>query len=355
MVIYSYTKLFSKESAIAKQFSQERLAFEDNRLVPILYGEQNNHLHKIEHAFDVEISSRGNEVMISGTQTNILQARQVLEFLWSRVRGGQEVDAPTVDGAIRFQIDHLKKSGGKMPDPEDRENPTNLPAYHSNDDGNAIVTKKKRIGARTPMQSEYITAMKKHRMVFGIGPAGTGKTYLAVARAVEMVESGKIERIILTRPAVEAGERLGFLPGELKEKMDPYMRPLYDALYDTMPGDKVQKKILSEEIEIAPLAFMRGRTLNNAFIILDEAQNTTAQQMLMFLTRMGENSYMLITGDPSQIDLPPGTQSGLKEAMAILKDEPDIGFVHFTSQDVVRHKLVAKIIQAYDRYRKKDT
>ncbi len=302
----------------------------------------------------MEINSRGNELLISGTQTNIVQAKQVLEFLWKRVSQGQEVDSPTVDGAIRFQIDHLKKSSSKPADPEDRENPGNLPAYHSNDEGNAIVTKKKRISARTPMQSDYIAAMKKNRMVFGIGPAGTGKTYLAVARAVEMVESGKIERIILTRPAVEAGERLGFLPGELKEKMDPYMRPLYDALYDTMPGDKVQKKILSEEIEIAPLAFMRGRTLNNAFIILDEAQNTTAQQMLMFLTRMGENSYMLITGDPSQIDLPPGVQSGLKEAMTILKDEEEIGFVYFSAQDVVRHKLVARVIQAYDKFRKKD-
>lgn len=292
--------------------------------------------------------------MISGAQGNIIQARHVLEFLWSKVQKGQEVDGPTVDGAIRFQADHTEKNGTKNVSVEDKENTANLPAFQSND-GNVIVTKKKRIAARTPMQAEYIAAMKKHRMVFGIGPAGTGKTYLAVAKAVEMVESGKIERIILTRPAVEAGERLGFLPGELKDKMDPYMRPLYDALYDTMSGDKAQKKILSEDIEIAPLAFMRGRTLNNAFIILDEAQNTTTQQMLMFLTRMGENSYMLITGDPSQIDLPHGTQSGLKEALNILKDEPDIGFVHFGSKDVVRHKLVAKIIQAYDKFRKSDS
>lgn len=303
----------------------------------------------------MEISSRGNEVMISGTQANILQARHVLEFLWAKVRQGQEVDGPTVDGAIRFQVDHTEKTGPRIAGPEDKENAANLPAFHSNDDGNIITTKKKRISARTPTQGEYIAAMKKHRMVFGIGPAGTGKTYLAVAKAVQMVESGKVERIILTRPAVEAGERLGFLPGELKEKMDPYMRPLYDALYDTMPGDKVQKKILSEEIEIAPLAFMRGRTLNNAFIILDEAQNTTTQQMLMFLTRMGENSYMLITGDPSQIDLPPGTQSGLKEALHILKNEPDIGFIHFGAKDVVRHKLVAQIIQAYDKFRKEES
>ena len=292
--------------------------------------------------------------MISGAQSNIVSARHVLEYLWSKVQKGQEVDAPTVDGAIRFQVDHNGKAPAMILDPEDKENPANLPAFNNNTEGNVIITKKKRISARTPMQAEYIAAMKKHRMVFGIGPAGTGKTYLAVAKAVEMVESGKIERIILTRPAVEAGERLGFLPGELKDKMDPYMRPLYDALYDTMSGDKAQKKILSEEIEIAPLAFMRGRTLNNAFIILDEAQNTTTQQMLMFLTRMGENSYMLITGDPSQIDLPNGTQSGLKEALNILKDEPDIGFVHFGTKDVVRHKLVAKIIQAYDKFRKPD-
>ncbi|HEY0900780.1 MAG TPA: PhoH family protein [Micavibrio sp.] len=345
---------FGRKPAIAKQFSQERLAFEDNRLVPALYGEQNNHLQKIEHAFDVEIASRGNELTISGPQHNIVQAKQVLEFLWKRVSQGQDVDAPTVDGAIRFQVDHMKKTNGRPLDPEDKENPAHLPAYHSHDDGKVIITKKKRISARTPMQGEYIAAMKKHRMVFGIGPAGTGKTYLAIARAVEMVESGKVERIILTRPAVEAGERLGFLPGELKEKMDPYMRPLYDALYDTMPSDKVQKKILSEEIEIAPLAFMRGRTLNNAFIILDEAQNTTTQQMLMFLTRMGENSHMLITGDPSQIDLPPGVQSGLKEAMNVLKDEDDIKFIYFKAQDVVRHKLVARVIQAYDKFRKKD-
>ncbi len=293
--------------------------------------------------------------MISGAQSNIISARHVLEYLWSKVQKGQEVDAPTVDGAIRFQVDHNGKAPIVTQTPEDRENPANLPAFNNNTEGNVIITKKKRISARTPMQAEYIAAMKKHRMVFGIGPAGTGKTYLAVAKAVEMVEFGKIERIILTRPAVEAGERLGFLPGELKDKMDPYMRPLYDALYDTMSGDKAQKKILSEEIEIAPLAFMRGRTLNNAFIILDEAQNTTTQQMLMFLTRMGENSYMLITGDPSQIDLPHGTQSGLKEALNILKDEPDIGFVYFGTKDVVRHKLVSKIIQAYDKFRKQDT
>jgi phosphate starvation-inducible protein PhoH and related proteins len=202
------------------------------------------------------------------------------------------------------------------------------------------------------MQAAYMQAMHTSNLVFGLGPAGTGKTYLAVAMAVAMMESGRVERLILSRPAVEAGERIGFLPGEMKEKMDPYLRPLYDALYDTMPADKVQRKIAAEEIEIAPLAFMRGRTLTNAFVILDEAQNTTPQQMLMFLTRMGEGSRMVITGDPSQTDLPTHQKSGLTEAMNILKDVDGIEFIPFTSHDVVRHPLVGKIIQAYEKKRK---
>ncbi len=197
-------------------------------------------------------------------------------------------------------------------------------------------------------------AMQDNKLVFGIGPAGTGKTYLAVAMAVSMLERGEVERIILSRPAVEAGERLGFLPGEMKEKMDPYMRPLYDALHDTMPVDKVQKRLATEEIEIAPLAFMRGRTLNNSFIILDEAQNSTQMQMLMFLTRMGENSRMVITGDPSQTDLPPKTYSGLVEAQQMLQDVEGIAFVNFTARDVVRDKLVSKIIEAYESGRQKE-
>jgi phosphate starvation-inducible PhoH-like protein len=202
------------------------------------------------------------------------------------------------------------------------------------------------------VQARFMKGMYASNLAFGIGPAGTGKTYLAVAMAVAMLEAGKVERIILTRPAVEAGERLGFLPGEMKDKMDPYMRPLYDSLHDTMGADRVQKKILSEEIEIAPLAFMRGRTLNNAFVILDEAQNSTTMQMLMFLTRMGENSRMVITGDPSQTDLPSHQKSGLKEAMEILQNVEGIDFTHFSSEDVVRHPLVAKIIQAYDKSKK---
>jgi phosphate starvation-inducible PhoH-like protein len=192
-------------------------------------------------------------------------------------------------------------------------------------------------------------ALDKSPLTFGLGPAGTGKTYLAVAKAVSMMVAGEVDRIILSRPAVEAGERLGFLPGDLKEKVDPYLRPLYDALHDMLPGDQVAKKLLAGDIEVAPLDFMRGRTLANAFIILDEAQNTTTMQMKMFLTRMGENSRMAVTGDPSQIDLPPGTRSGLNEAMEILDGIEGVGFIRFTDRDVVRHDLVSRIVRAYDK------
>jgi phosphate starvation-inducible PhoH-like protein len=295
---------------------------------------------------DIEISSRGNEVMLVGDAASTDKARRILEALWAKIQQGQPVDAHTVDSAIRFMAEGQKKgrNGGHS------ENVGASLSGFAVDD-TAIVTKKKRILARTPVQGRYMQAMHEYNCAFGIGPAGTGKTYLAVAMAAAMLESGKVERIILTRPAVEAGERLGFLPGEMKEKMDPYLRPLYDALHDTMGSEKVQKKILSEEIEIAPLAFMRGRTLNNAFIILDEAQNTTTMQMLMFLTRMGENSRMVVTGDPSQTDLPSHQKSGLREAMEILHNVEGISFTHFTSDDVVRHPLVAKIIQAYEKLR----
>lgn len=267
--------------------------------------------------------------------------------MWGKIQQGQTVDAGTVDSALRFLQDH-------------RQNDTNgNSAGHGHPPGfieseTQIATRKTKIQPRTPMQEAYMQAMHRNNLVFGVGPAGTGKTYLAVAMAVSMLEAGKIERIILSRPAIEAGEKLGFLPGEMKEKMDPYMRPLYDALHDTMAADKVTKKIASEEIEIAPLAFMRGRTLNNAFIILDEAQNTTSMQMLMFLTRMGDNAHMVITGDPAQTDLPGNQTSGLIEASHILHDVPGIEFVTFSSKDVVRHPLVGKIIDAYDSRKKSE-
>lgn len=320
----------------------ERLIFEDNRLVPVLYGERNSHLHKIEKALDVQIIDRGNEVIISGNGAG--HARQILEALWSKLQQGQDVDNHTVDSALRFYDEHSRGKNGNGNG--NGNGGSGIQAFAESD--TRIITQKKKIQPRTPLQGAYIQALNTSKLVFGLGPAGTGKTYIAVAMAVSMLEQGRVERIILSRPAVEAGERLGFLPGEMKEKMDPYMRPLYDALHDTMPADKVQKKLATEEIEIAPLAFMRGRTLSNAFIILDEAQNTTSMQMLMFLTRMGENSHMAVTGDPSQMDLPDGSKSGLIEAMDTLTGVPGISFIRFTSKDVVRDPLVARIIEAYD-------
>jgi len=247
------------------------------------------------------------------------------------------IDKNTIDSALRFQGNQDNKNGHSG----------GISGFTESD--NLIVTRKKKIQARTPAQADYMRTLHENNLAFGLGPAGTGKTYLAVAMAVAMMEAGKVERLILSRPAVEAGERIGFLPGELKDKMDPYLRPLYDALFDTMGSEKVQKKIAAEEIEIAPLAFMRGRTLSNAFIILDEAQNTTTMQMLMFLTRLGEGSRMVITGDPSQIDLPGHQPSGLLEAINILQGVEGIGFSQFTSKDVVRHPLVGRIVQAYEK------
>jgi phosphate starvation-inducible PhoH-like protein len=251
----------------------------------------------------------------------------VLERLYERVVAGETIGAGDFDGLIR----HAREETGPS-------------------DGQAqIATRRRVIKARTPMQSAYMRALEKIDLVFGVGPAGTGKTYLAVAYAAHCLERGLIERIILSRPAVEAGERLGFLPGDMREKVDPYLRPLYDALYDVLPPEKVERDLESGVIEIAPLAFMRGRTLANAYVILDEAQNTTSMQMKMFLTRLGENSKMVVTGDPSQVDLPFGIKSGLEEAIALLHDVPGIEAIRFTASDVVRRDLVARIVEAYDR------
>jgi phosphate starvation-inducible PhoH-like protein len=216
------------------------------------------------------------------------------------------------------------------------------------DDDLVVRTRKRRVTPRTPGQIAYLRTLRQNELVFGLGPAGTGKTYLAVAMAVQMLTEGRVDRIVLSRPAVEAGERLGFLPGDMREKIDPYLRPLYDALYDMMPGDQVIKRMASGEIEIAPLAFMRGRTLANAYVILDEAQNTTPMQMKMFLTRLGENSRMAVTGDLTQVDLPAGARSGLAEALDVLDGVEGVGVVRFGAGDVVRHALVARIVAAYD-------
>jgi len=306
--------------------------FDDNRLLPLLFGEHHRHLSELESALGVSILAHGNEVKIRGSEDGRLRATKALDALYDRVRQGHMIDAGDVAGAAR-----LAGNAGKP----DSLSPSVDPAFH-------IRTWRKTVVPRTPNQARYIEAMRAQEMVFGLGPAGTGKTYLAVALAVSLLYQNQIERIILSRPAVEAGERLGFLPGDLKEKIDPYLQPLYDALHDMMPAEQVRRRLDIGEIEVAPLAFMRGRTLSNAFVILDEAQNASPMQMKMFLTRLGLGSRMVITGDPSQVDLPPAMTSGLSEAASILNGVPGIGFVHFDESDVVRHTLVAKIVRAYN-------
>jgi len=309
------------------------LEFDDNALVPLLFGEHDRHLARIEQRLGVRMAGRGNRVTVSGSAQRTGMAEATLATLWRRLEQGETVGVAEVEGAIR-----MAEGGAEAEDPR-------LPLA----DLPAIRTRKGSISPRTPAQAAYMDLLSRHEMVFGIGPAGTGKTYLAVAQGVALLLAGRVDRIVLSRPAVEAGERLGFLPGDLKEKIDPYLRPLYDALHDMLPGEQVAKRIASGEIEIAPLAFMRGRTLAHSFVILDEAQNTTAAQMKMFLTRMGEGTRMVITGDPTQVDLPPGQVSGLKEAIRILDGVPGIAFARFADADVVRHPLVQRIVAAYGK------
>jgi len=300
--------------------------FQDNALAQTLFGPHNANLERIEARLGVALDPRGNTVTLSGTPDLTREAATVLEGLYDLARRQGHLETADVDAAMRMVGRDTAAAGDLV-----------------------IRTRKRHIAARTPTQADYIRALDQSHLTFGLGPAGTGKTYLAVAKAVAMMVAGEVDRIILSRPAVEAGERLGFLPGDMKDKVDPYLRPLYDALYDMLPGDQVAKKLVSGEIEVAPLAFMRGRTLANSFIILDEAQNTTSMQMRMFLTRMGEHSRMAVTGDPSQVDLPPGTRSGLLDAMAILDGIEGVQFVRFTDRDVVRHDLVTRIVRAYDQ------
>jgi phosphate starvation-inducible PhoH-like protein len=311
-----------------------QMQFDDNSLLPQLFGERDGNLDRIEKKLGVSVVSRGNRIAISGPSSRTDVARAALSALYERLQRGLEVDAAAVDAAVRLA-----------------QNQPGRGELWS--EGDEIRTRKRRISARSPNQSLYMRALREHELVFGLGPAGTGKTYLAVATAVDMMMSGAIERIVLSRPAVEAGERLGFLPGDLREKVDPYLRPLYDALYDMLPGDQVMKRLANGEIEIAPLAFMRGRTLANAFVILDEAQNTTPVQMKMFLTRLGENARMAVTGDLSQIDLPPGAQCGLRDALETLDGVEGVAVVEFTETDVVRHALVSRIVRAYDQRERK--
>ena len=313
------------------------LQFDDNRLLPLLFGEHDHNLARIEQELEVSLSSRGNKLTITGGDAwAAAAARAAIGALYERLKQGLEVETADVDAAIRLAVD-ADRAGNDL----------DLAAFAGGD--LTLKTRKRTISPRSPMQAAYLRSMQEHDMVFGLGPAGTGKTYLAVACAVSMLIEGRVGRIVLSRPAVEAGERLGFLPGNMRDKIDPYLRPLYDALYDMLPSDQVVKRLESGEIEIAPLAFMRGRTLANAFIIADEAQNTTAMQMKMLLTRLGEHARMVITGDMSQIDLPQGATSGLREAMKILDGVKGIDFVHFTEADVVRHPLVTRIVRAYDK------
>ena len=304
------------------------LSFDDNGLVPQLFGDHDRHLARIEQRLGVALSSRGNQIAVSGPDGSADTAVAVLNALYARLKTGLPVSLAEVDAAVRIASE-----------PAGEDEPTGLIE---------IKTPKRRITPRSRNQARYLQILAENELVFALGPAGTGKTYLAVAMAVAMMEAGRVDRIVLSRPAVEAGERLGFLPGDLREKVDPYLRPLYDALHDMMPGEKVARKLASDDIEVAPLAFMRGRTLSNAFVILDEAQNTSAVQMKMFLTRLGENARMVVTGDLSQIDLPPGQTSGLADALDVLKDVQGIAMVRFSHVDVVRHELVTRIVQAYD-------
>ena len=319
----------------ADKAAQIALTFDDNRRASALFGQYGQNLALIERRLGVVATSRGNHVTLEGPREGCEQARRVLESLYERLKRGDELVQGEVEGAIRLAI-----SQGSLFD---------FDPSAARDSFEEINLRKRRVRARTPGQDAYVRALKRHALVFSTGPAGTGKTWLAVAHAVQLFERKEVDRIVLSRPAVEAGERLGFLPGDMREKVDPYLRPIYDALYDLMDARIVERALQTTEIEIAPLAFMRGRTLSNAAVILDEAQNTTAMQMKMLLTRLGENSRMVVNGDPSQVDLPPGQTSGLAEAVRLLDGIDGIAHVAFTSADVIRHELVARIVEAYDK------
>ncbi len=309
---------------------QTAIEFADNRLMIELCGEFDKNLAKIEQQLDVQIIRRGNQLDIFGKSEATSEAHGVLNNLYERLQNGKPVEFGDIDRELRMTPD----------------NENQLEMFSK---GNLeIKTRKKPVEPRTDAQKAYVLSLMNNELAFGIGPAGTGKTYLAVAVAVSKFISGDVDRIILSRPAVEAGEKLGYLPGDMKDKVDPYMQPLYDALNDFLPGKQLAKLIEEKRIEIAPLAFMRGRTLANAYVVLDEAQNATSMQMKMFLTRLGEGSRMVITGDRTQIDLPRGVVSGLSDAERLLKGIKGVGFNYFTSKDVVRHPLVAAIIEAYD-------
>lgn len=313
------------------------LQFDDNALVPFLFGEHDSNLALIEEELGVEIASRGNELVITGDKPALRAAQSVFDVLWERLQKGLEVGKDDVVAALQVVKSPMDNNARGMA-------MASLKEAHLN-----VKSKNKQITARNPKQAEYLDAIRNNHLVFGLGPAGTGKTFLAVAQAVNMMQSGEIDRLILCRPAVEAGERLGFLPGTMQEKIDPYLRPIYDALHEMMPADQIARRLADGTIEIAPLAFMRGRTLSSCMVILDEAQNTTTTQMKMALTRIGEGSRMVVTGDLSQTDLPSGMKSGLRDAMEVLEGAKGIAIVPFTEGEVVRSRLVKTIVEAYDK------
>lgn len=324
---------------VSDALGETLLEFTDNRLLIDLCGPHDRNLAQIEQAFDVTITRHGNRLTLHGGEDSRAQAAAALNGLYRRLEQGRPVLPADIDRAARMGPDAPVDTGRAARGDDQLDMfPGGRIELH---------TRKRLIEPRTPTQRAYMQALIEREMVFGIGPAGTGKTYLAVAAAVAMFMEGRVDRIVLSRPAVEAGERLGFLPGDMKEKIDPYLRPLYDALHDTMPARQAARLMDEGKIEVAPLAFMRGRTLADAFVVLDEAQNCTEMQMKMFLTRMGEGSRMAVTGDPSQIDLPRGMRSGLVQALDLLRKVEGIGFINFTSADVVRHPLVARIVDAY--------
>ena len=315
------------------------IEFPNNSLLAILTGENSVNLIRLERLLEVDINQFGNQIKISGDNKNINFTKTILTNLYNKLSNNEIED---MNLNFSFFETELRMFSNKSEKKENSNKPNEILEYK-------FQTWKKTIVPKSFGQKSYFEALNNYELVFGLGPAGTGKSYLAVAKGIDMLKKGLIEKIILTRPAVEAGERLGFLPGDMKEKIDPYLRPIYDALYDMIPSDRVEKKIQSGEIEIAPLAFMRGRTFNNAFVIVDEAQNTTSVQMKMVLTRIGEGSRMVINGDLSQIDLPSGQVSGLYESKKILGKINDIKIISLEAEDVIRHPIVAKIIKAYDQ------
>jgi phosphate starvation-inducible PhoH-like protein len=328
------TGIHPEDRRDAARRARAEIRFDEQAMLGALFGEFDANLVQIENRLGVLIAARGNKVVVEGAEDDVARAREVLVAAHDRLLTGQQVDAGLIEALIAM---------------------SNEPTLEGIITGDAagppimIRTRRKTIVPRTAAQADYMRQLASRDIIFALGPAGTGKTYVAVAQAVSQLISGSVQRLILSRPAVEAGERLGFLPGDMKEKVDPYLRPLYDALYDCMPPEQVDRRLASGEIEVAPIAFMRGRTLSDAFVILDEAQNTTREQMKMFLTRFGQNSRMVVCGDPKQIDIPGGgTHSGLIDAVARLTGVEGIAVSHFSTADVVRHPIVGRIVEAYE-------